>query len=501
MTERRRKAPPAKRSPRNPSSNARSSRSAPGRPAEPPTPHPSLTAGSSDQPLLSATLIARDEKHNVKRCLDSLWPWVDEVVLVDTGSKDGTVAEAKRYAQRAGRPGKLKTARFEDCNDEDGQIKDFAIARQAADDLASGRWLVWCDMDDETRGLDKLREMAANATDDVAGFFVRYSYARDESGNTISELWRERVVRNDGTRWTGRLHEHKLFVGPRMVVKVDPEIAEWIHHRDHEQRSGERNLRILEQWDREEPGDARIMHALAMEYMGAERLKDASDTFERFLHCDSEPPDRRAQATRHMCIMLMLQGRVQDARAAALHSLQETWLWADTHLTLAEAEQTLGRPDVALIHAQTAVTIGKPDTLLIINPLQYTAHPRALQAVCLAQMGRAEEAMAAAEECLQIAPTYQLVAQHLPLWRGQLRRQHALDAFLACAEVLCEVGELQKGRALLDQAPWFIAENERIVRRRVEISRQIQDRLCSPPAQVEDPAADAFIGRQLKEAA
>ncbi len=453
----------------------------------------------TDRPLLSMCLIAKDEKHNVRRCLDSFWHAVDEVCIADTGSTDGTLEEAVAYAEQRGEPEKLKTVRTSVCNDEDGNIIDFAAARQAADDLATGRFVTWADMDDSVKGMEKLREMAGAAPEDVLAFFCQYLYARDGTGNTISELWRERVVRNDGTKWTGRLHEHKLFRGGT-VIKVDPPLAEWVHHRDHEQRSGKRNLRILEGWDRDEPGDPRIISSLALEYMGESRYADAAEHFAKYLTCEGEPPDRRAQASRHLSVMLMMQGRVQEARNVALASLSETWLWADTHLTMAEAEQTLGHPEVALVHARTAMDIGKPDTLLIINPLQYTAHPRALMAVCLAQMGRFEDATRMAEECLEIAPTYQLAADHVPLWRGQMRKQHALAAFIACTELLVETGELVKARALLNQVPWFIADQQRVVDRRIGLARQIQERIAAAQVAV-DEDADRFVARHMGQTA
>lgn len=443
------------------------------------------------RPLLSATLICRNEKHNVKRCLDSLWPWVDEVVVVDTGSSDGTVAEFRRYAKRHKQTDKLKLSRVKWAD-------DFAAARQAADDLASGEWLVWADLDDTVHGLERLRELAAAAPPEVRGFFCRYSYVRDESGGNISELWRERVVRNDGTPWKGRLHEHKLFDG--QVMKVEPEMAEWIHHRDHTIRTGERNLRILERWNEEEPGDPHVMYSLGLEYMGAERPVESAEMFAHVLACPGLELDRRLNATRHMCVMLMVQGRAQEAKAAALAALAEEWRWADTHLSLAEVEQTLGRPDVALLHAEEALTIGKPDTILIVNPQQYTAHPLALKAVCLAQLGRSEEAVAMAEQCLQIAPGYQLAAAHLPLWRGALKRQQTLATVLALCDVMLETGELVKATQLLAAAPYFVAEEPALIARRVQVSRLISERIERSEVAPEDPAADAFVARALEAA-
>ena len=452
-----------------------------------------------DRPLLSATLIAKDEKHNIKRCFDSLWPHVDEIVLVDTGSTDGTVAEAKRYASAHAKAGsrkqqKLKVARF-------AWADDFAAARQAADDLATGEWFVWADMDDEIVGLAQLRDMVANAPDDVRAFFARYRYAADPSGNAISELWRERIVRNDGTKWTGRLHEHKLFEGGGQIVKVDPQIAEWVHHRDHEQRTADRNLRILEAWLADEPDSPRVISSLALEYMGCERFQEAADMFARYLAIPGEPADRRCQASRHLSVMLTMLNRPHDARNVALQSLAEEWSWADTHLTMAETAQTLGRPDLGIQHAQQALALGKPDTLLIVNPLQYTAQPHAIMAVCHAMMGRYDDAVREAEETLAIAPTYALAAEHLPRFRAGLRRQQATAAFLSCAEVLIEAGELVKAWDLLGNAPWYVIDEPQIVKRRGEIGALIDERVAAPKVAMEDEAADLFVARHQEIAA
>jgi tetratricopeptide (TPR) repeat protein len=82
---------------------------------------------------LSATLIVRDESAVIEDCLASLAGIVDEIVLVDTGSRDDTVEKARRF------PISLHT--FPWCG-------DFSAARNFALDQASGDWILYIDADE-----------------------------------------------------------------------------------------------------------------------------------------------------------------------------------------------------------------------------------------------------------------------------------------------------------------------------------------------------------------
>jgi glycosyltransferase involved in cell wall biosynthesis len=49
---------------------------------------------------ISTVIICRDEEYNIERCLKSVVPFSQEIVVVDSGSTDRTVEIAKRYATR-----------------------------------------------------------------------------------------------------------------------------------------------------------------------------------------------------------------------------------------------------------------------------------------------------------------------------------------------------------------------------------------------------------------
>lgn len=78
-------------------------------------------------------VIARDGARTLPRLLDSVRPWVDRMLVVDTGSTDGTPAVAKAHG--------ADVEHFDWCD-------DFSAARNAALDLASSDWHLVLDADE-----------------------------------------------------------------------------------------------------------------------------------------------------------------------------------------------------------------------------------------------------------------------------------------------------------------------------------------------------------------
>ena len=77
-------------------------------------------------PRLALVVIARDEARRIGRLLDSVRPWVDEMLVLDTGSADGTAAVARAHGARV--------EHFAWCD-------DFAAARNRALAWAGADWM------------------------------------------------------------------------------------------------------------------------------------------------------------------------------------------------------------------------------------------------------------------------------------------------------------------------------------------------------------------------
>ncbi|GAB4373528.1 MAG: hypothetical protein Kow00121_16900 [Elainellaceae cyanobacterium] len=78
-------------------------------------------------------MIVKNEASQLARCLDSVKAVVDELVVVDTGSTDETIAIAKAFG--------AQVEQFTWCN-------DFSVARNESLKYASGDWILVLDADE-----------------------------------------------------------------------------------------------------------------------------------------------------------------------------------------------------------------------------------------------------------------------------------------------------------------------------------------------------------------
>lgn len=203
------------------------------------------------QPWLGLCLIVRDAEKTIKTLLESVSGVFDEVIVVDTGSKDSTkqilmdhfgtgIWGESRFVQ-AGANGvsRLVLTDF-------AWVDDFSAARQFAFDLGTAKWRMYLDADDKAE-FKYLREMLAATEKNSPSsncVSLKYDYVKNQlAQDTI------RLVRwADGWRFEDPVHEHLVAVGhPRIISKYEDV---WVRHvpadPQHATHSFERNLKIQE---------------------------------------------------------------------------------------------------------------------------------------------------------------------------------------------------------------------------------------------------------------
>ena len=82
--------------------------------------------------MLSAIIITKNESNNIRRCLNSI-DWADEIIIVDSGSEDGTLDICEEF----------------NCRIEKSDWSGFGPQKNKALNLASGDWILSIDADEE----------------------------------------------------------------------------------------------------------------------------------------------------------------------------------------------------------------------------------------------------------------------------------------------------------------------------------------------------------------
>lgn len=140
-------------------------------------------------PQLSLSMIVRDEAARLRDCLESVHGFVDELVVVDTGSQDDTIAVASACGARVHQlawPG------------------DFAPARNMALELVSGDWVLVLDADERLRpeAIEPLRRLMQQP-DALLINLLRVELGASQSPySSVSRLFR----RHPSIRWSGAYH-------------------------------------------------------------------------------------------------------------------------------------------------------------------------------------------------------------------------------------------------------------------------------------------------------
>ncbi|MDR3466118.1 MAG: glycosyltransferase family 2 protein [Xanthobacteraceae bacterium] len=138
--------------------------------------------------LISATMIVRDEEHFLPACLASIVDLVDEIVVVDTGSKDRSRDIARDFG-----------ARLVDF----AWIDDFSAARNVAIEHARFDWMLYIDADERARPID--RTILARELDDPLLLAAKVQF-RPRTGFTAYP--EHRLIRRDPRiRFHGAMHE------------------------------------------------------------------------------------------------------------------------------------------------------------------------------------------------------------------------------------------------------------------------------------------------------
>lgn len=248
---------------------------------------------------ISLCMIVRDEEAQLETCLASISGLVDEIIIADTGSVDGTGALARRYTD------KIFDFPWTD---------DFAAARNFSFSRAAMDYILWLDADDVLLPADRLRLAALKESLDgtADAVMMKYDTGFDAAGRVTFTCYRERLVRRAcGFVWREPVHEY-LGVSGR-VLTADVHIT----HRKRKPAVPGRNLAIYEkQLAAGVDLSPRGAYYYARELKDAARYDEAACWFTRFLDGGGGWTEDCIAACRELAACRTAAGRPDEALRA-----------------------------------------------------------------------------------------------------------------------------------------------------------------------------------------
>ena len=229
-------------------------------------------------PSIGVCMIVKNEANVIHECLRSIFREMDEIVVVDTGSTDGTQEIVKSYGAKVL---------------QDTWNQNFAAMRNRSIDAASTDYVLVLDADERVeRKVRRNIDTFIASYPDALGSVVIRSPLVDESGDIriVRSLNTRLFPRSHDIRYEGAIHEQVIDASQRRS-RIDTGIEIW--HEGYRlsppilQAKTERNISILSSEYVAKPNNGYYAYQLGKSYESLKDFETARSYYERALQSSS----------------------------------------------------------------------------------------------------------------------------------------------------------------------------------------------------------------------
>jgi tetratricopeptide (TPR) repeat protein len=365
---------------------------------------------------LSLCMIVRDEASNLPACLKSVEQVVDEMIVVDTGSTDCTIAIAQSFG--------AQVHLFDWCD-------DFAAARNVALKYAQGDWVLVLDADETliSTSISGLKQ-AIQAPNHLVVNLLRAEIGASQAPySLVSRLFRNHPEISFAHPYHESIDdsvECLLQKDPRWRVIELSEVA--IQHTGYsagaiaQRQKIERARRIMERYLGTHPNDAYLCNKLGALYAEIGELEAAIALLQRGLKTAERSPSLNYELHYHLGDTYRQQGEL------AL---------AETHYQQAVAQPIQPRLKLGSLNNWGSLRLNVGDAanakalfeqVVAIDPNFAVGHYNL--GMALKQLGNLTAAIAHYQKAIALQPTYAEAYQNLAVAQLKLGQiSDSLEAF------------------------------------------------------------------------
>ncbi|MDX1962379.1 MAG: glycosyltransferase [Pirellulales bacterium] len=383
---------------------------------------------------LTVAVIVRDAESALAATLDSVRELADEIVVVDTGSRDRTLEIARRRA--------TKVCEFPWCD-------DFSAARNAAWPLMTGDWVLWLDAGEtvSAESAAQIRQFVDRQARPECGYLllIQISAAaaslaattdltQPELAANYEQAARLRLLpRRGDLRYVGLVREQIHFDAQRGMLEVC--VAPGIIQRQSapnesqlRQARAARNLRLAEREDRQTGASARLELVRGDAYLVQGQPEQARLAYRRGVELAERGSAEMLEAYYGWLTACDEISTAKDEQLAVAAAALEIFpLDAQLHCAVGTYLLARGRADLAARSFQMAAEHGQInlETWHLVGLAEISA---SCWAKALEMLGQTEQALKLLERlALSEDASERLLRQLLDFYIARDRRQAALE--------------------------------------------------------------------------
>ncbi|WP_405115535.1 glycosyltransferase [Paenibacillus sp. FSL K6-1217] len=378
-------------------------------------------------PLISLCMIVKDEESWIGRCLSSVRQGVDEIIVVDTGSRDRTMDVAH------GLGAKILQYPWKDS---------FAEARNYSLRHATGEWVLWMDADEEIaeaeavmlRQVDGLRDSKLVSLETV--HFSSPFRPRPDEAYRLEQC---RLFRNgEGIQFTGDIHEQLSLPGQHAGEASSPPIrlpVRLFHYGYLESVTSlkskhERNLKLLQQSVSGHPNpDPWSLYHIASEY---QRTGEYASAFQQVnlaiaasLRQNRLPPSLFYKL-KYSCLVTM--GSFREGWPGIDKAISLYPDYVDLHLYKGCILMNIGQVEAAISAFEHCLDLGENALHNMVLSGAGTFYPCYYMGNCYEMCGMPVDAEIWYRRALHYSPGFIMAAEKLAQLKGKVIAEAALPS-------------------------------------------------------------------------
>lgn len=349
------------------------------------------------KPSISLCMIVKNEEHFLGQCLESVREFVDEMIIVDTGSTDKTVEIAKQFGAKV---------HFHQWQNSFSEARNFSLQ------FVNGDWVLQLDADEklERKDIPLLKKVISDPHTNA----VFMPILNDLPGGGISKHYFPRLYRHGSAHYEGIVHNQLEFTGKSVTAEI--RIYHYGYNLMPEQmaKKNERSARLLEKQLEENPDFLFAWHNLIRIHRNEKKYDLVMQEADAVLNRIPYEQDIAAYVmiAYDAASSAYQKGLYQRAEKYCLNAIEKMPDYLDIFYVLGCVRMGMKRHKAAIVEFKKALAIlenlrQKPaltQLKLDVFNSEHLIHKHI--AICYFSLGNKKEAQNSLEQAIQKKPEY-----------------------------------------------------------------------------------------------